>query len=1555
MAHKLISCCLLLFFVLSINAQTTQDKNPKGPLPKKGTEKSACTSNAGTISFDGHTGQSNDVSLDTIYLCFGDRVNFVHDGNADLSGDPDPNTTPGIGYAIYDCLPTVGGITLTDVIRDACLNHTTPIDIGGVPTPQTDSIWVLTDQINGDIEFNNNGFIQQAFNNGDPLQLFFAPITVDDFNGGGTNGSGYETDPVTGELGPCINVNTEDAFSIVFLNQVQETIITNNSRNNGCSGQFSLTGGLPEFDDQSFYQVGIALQGDPQVQGELLTTTKPRADDAIEFFVPEPGVYNVFVEDGVSCGQQFTIDMSGCEAVTFNINPTNIPQGDTVCIPLTVSDFTDILSFQGEINWDTTIIDFVRLENINTDLLGFTPGTGINLADVSSGFLSFLWFSTGGFTGVDLDDGTVLFDMCFEGIGPDGAETDIFFDPTFFEIVKGSNSEELGYVLNNGRVAVSENQLFVSYQVDSIICFGDGNGGFSVTVADGIAPYQIDWTQLETASPRTGSGTILVDGGNAAFTGLPGGQYEVTITDAAAGNPAVQVDTITINSPPSLGLNIITTLPNCAGESTGSVRTELIVGGQIVNNPSNEYTFNWNVTSENVTRLDSVASGQYRVTVVDSKGCTVDAAAAIADPPSLNLDVVIDPASCPGISDGAIDVTPNGGTGPYTFNWQAGLEAFNGTFTSSRPTPLSSGTYFVTVTDANNCSVERSYTVGNDKTLSVNAVVEDITCNGLEDGRILVTGTSNNPEPPFGFQWSTNGTFNNQPNNTATTSELSGMAPGIYYLTLTDSGAAACEYRDSFEIVEPAPIQISVANITRESCLPGNDGEVIVSVTGGTYPYNYDWNNGDMDSIASNLVAGNYQLDLLDGNSCRETFDVSVAQFDPPNITMLADDVLACPDDTDGVLSVTAVQVGEPIVGYSWSNGRTGETISNLPAGTYIVTVTAGDGCEAIDTALVIAPDALQIDSIVGQAPTCPGDPDGSLTVFASGGTTPYLYVWDNQPQNDTLSFNLYPALSAGTYSVTVVDANNCSSVASQATLSDPAAIEAQFNNIQDVSCFEGTNDGAATVAANYEGNARQGLFTFRWESGETTPNDTESQAVQLGAGFQQITITDSDGCFLVDSVEIPSPPEIIVNVNATSVTCNGFGDGTIQLGVSGGTMPFNYLWTETGETGSGISGLEAGVYNAIISDANGCSKTQQVEISEPAALSLTIDLLETRDPVCSDTEDGTIGISINDTTGINPLGPAPFTWSGGIALPDATKAEDLAAGTYGVTVTDTKGCQDSISYSLTAPPPITAVIPQPPAPRCFGEFTLITIESISGGNGRDLFDYTYTVDNNGLDFLPDQPAQVFAGVHIIQIEDQAGCTYEDTLTITQPDPIQVAFSPSVIEIELGDSTQRLTPIITSSLPIDSFLWSPGDFLSAVDIQRPLVNALDDREYTLRVVDINGCIAEGSVVVEVDKNRNVYIPNIFTPDGDGSGLNEEFRIFACNGVQNINFVRLFDRWGNQVVDQSNLPPGCEGGIPVWDGRFNGKVMNAGVYIYLIEVEFLDGITLLYRGDVTLIR
>lgn len=180
-----------------------------------------------------------------------------------------------------------------------------------------------------------------------------------------------------------------------------------------------------------------------------------------------------------------------------------------------------------------------------------------------------------------------------------------------------------------------------------------------------------------------------------------------------------------------------------------------------------------------------------------------------------------------------------------------------------------------------------------------------------------------------------------------------------------------------------------------------------------------------------------------------------------------------------------------------------------------------------------------------------------------------------------------------------------------------------------------------------------------------------------------------------------------------------------------------------------------------------------------------------------------------------------------------------------------------------------------------------------------------------------------------------------------------MSFDPSTIVVELGDTTSQLQPIINIT-NIDSYTYNPPNFLSSDTIRNPVVVPFDDITYTLTVIDENGCIGEGQVNVEVDRNRNVYIPNAFSPNGDG--WNDDFRVFACLGVTEIKSVNIYDRWGELVYQADEIAPNCDtGGAKLWDGRFNGKLMNPGVFVYLIEVEFADGIELLYRGDISLLR
>ncbi|MEM9837270.1 MAG: gliding motility-associated C-terminal domain-containing protein, partial [Bacteroidota bacterium] len=297
-------------------------------------------------------------------------------------------------------------------------------------------------------------------------------------------------------------------------------------------------------------------------------------------------------------------------------------------------------------------------------------------------------------------------------------------------------------------------------------------------------------------------------------------------------------------------------------------------------------------------------------------------------------------------------------------------------------------------------------------------------------------------------------------------------------------------------------------------------------------------------------------------------------------------------------------------------------------------------------------------------------------------------------------------------------------------------------------------------------------------------------------------------------------------------------------------------------------------------------------------------------------------------------------------------QATDLPPGTYSVTITDIKGCTDDASFTITEPTPITFSVLPIEEPLCFGETTLVLIDTAFGGSSQDFDDFTFSVNNDGFQIPASQAGSTFAGQTVVTVFDTVGCTARDTFNINQPPPILVDLPESIV-VELGDSLTMLNPIISPAGDIYDYLWTPADFLSSDSVRNPMLFPFDSREYTLRITNANGCQAFADIFVEVDANRNVYIPNVFSPNRDGR--NEDFRIYACQGVQAVNSVQIFDRWGGIIFTQDDIMPNCLDGIRLWDGRYRGKPVDPGVFVYVVEVAFLDGITLTYRGDISVLR
>lgn len=1547
-----IVASLVALLQFSVQAQTPRVILSE-PSPAGQPEVLACPPGqqnmAGTVSLGTITGQSNDIDLDTMYLCLGDEVEIIHNGDFNLSGDPNGATEPGIGYAFYDCPPTISGDDQATIGTDPCL----------VPPPPGNLFLVATDgNLNGDILFFNDGNLIDLFNGGAPGLFYFAPITFDALS---TTILGADTlyQALYENNGPCVNANIGATIPVVYLNEIAAS---NLQTNGSCQGSFDLTGGLPEYDGSN-YDITITLSGNPSITGSLSSAPYSHGENVV-FTVPQNGTYDITVEDEKSCGTSFQMTISTCVALSLTLaNETALP-GENICVPITIENFTSIVSMQFSIDYDGTLLAFTGVSNVNPLLTSFSPGV---FNDTGEAFiLSWIDFS---FAGITIPDDQVLFELCFDVTGNLGD-----CSPLDFSTVMGIPIEitdtfgPIGFDGTDGEVCLSSGMVDVMITTDSVSCPGLTDGAITVTASSGTAPYNVSWQALP-AGPIQGPGVINADGGSFTANNLPSGQYAVTISDAG---PAMDIiDTVEVAEGPTLNVIFNITPPPCNG-GQGSLTAIIVLDSVVITNPGLNYTFAWSNLGMTET-ISGIPSGLYSVTVTDVNTlCTATGTTFLPQTPPINISINnIVSATCTGITDGGATISVNGGTpgaagNEYTIFWPTINGGTTDVGTTSTVNSLDAGTYTVIVTDGNGCQDSTQVTIGAVKTLGLTTTnFEALDCFGDCDGAIEVMAfTTGGVSNSYTFTW--NGVPAIPPpgpTNTATTSAVNDLCTGNYTVTLMDD--QGCQLDTTYNLTQPAQLNMTVAELQDESCNVGNDGSITVAVDGGVFPYQYLWSNGlPNDSIQTGLMLGTYFVTVEDANGCLDSLNATVNSPTPPIILSLPDDTLNCSDDTDGSLTVTATAGSAAIVNYNWSNNQNGPgqtTISNLSPGTYFVTVTAADGCEQIDSATVVAPPPLVLDSTQTLLPICPGDGGGSISIFVSGGTGPYFYEW-SEPGFSGIGISAIggAGIEAGVYFVTVTDANNCPELEATVTLEDPPSIEVDFTSILPVSCFQNQGqpcDGIVTASASYS-DGTTGVFNFTWASGEMSMGVASSTAMQLCQGNQTVVVSDGT-CSTTATVNVPAPPILAVGSdNIDDVSCSGLSDGSITVMGTGGTAPYTYEW-ETMDVGPTITGLGVGNYTVTITDNNGCFITYVGTIEEPDPVAGFIVGINTVDSVsCFGEEDAIVTVSANGGN-IPSNNIINYQWDPSIVPSpgNADQATGLAAGFYTVTVSDSEGCSDVISIAIGSPSPIQFELGEVGTILCPGGTTTVTVDTAFGGNGFNNSWYNFSVDNaTGVSL--GLPIEVFAGTHTITVSEVTGegCSADTTIFISAPQDIILEY-PEVIEVELGDSVIIEPDVLILAAPIDedSIMWSPMTYLTFGDnLLEPQVYPLESTQYTIEAYDINGCLVTARVFVEVDKNLNVYIPNIFTPNGDGQ--NDYFQPYTGTGVERIISFQVFDRWGELIHQARNIPP-LEGDDPLvaWDGTFNGNRMNAGVFVYLVEVQMLDGERLLFRGSVTLIR
>ncbi|NNC95734.1 MAG: hypothetical protein HKN92_09245, partial [Chitinophagales bacterium] len=376
---------------------------------------------------------------------------------------------------------------------------------------------------------------------------------------------------------------------------------------------------------------------------------------------------------------------------------------------------------------------------------------------------------------------------------------------------------------------------------------------------------------------------------------------------------------------------------------------------------------------------------------------------------------------------------------------------------------------------------------------------------------------------------------------------------------------------------------------------------------------------------------------------------------------------ISCNAGNDGVARVT-VSGGTAPYTYLWTGGSTNDSIFNLTAGKYYVTVTDFSLCATVDSIIITEPAALSLSETHTDV-SCNGGSDGSIDITPSGGTGPFTYDWDHiVGTDDGEDVN---TLAAGTYNVTVTDANSCTA-ASSVVITEPAVL-ALSETHTDVSC-NGGSDGSIDITPS----GGTVPFTYDWD--HIVGTDDGEDVNTLAAGTYNVTVTDVNSCTASSSVVITEPAVLALSETHTDVSCNGGSDGSIDITPSGGTGPFTYDWDHIVGTDDGedVNTLAAGTYNVTVTDANSCAASNSIVITEPAVLALS----ETHTDVsCNGGSDGSIDITPSGGTG-----PFTYDWDHIVGTDDGEDVNTLAAGTYNVTVTDVNSCTASNSIVITEP-----------------------------------------------------------------------------------------------------------------------------------------------------------------------------------------------------------------------------------------------------------------------------
>ncbi|MGV3638475.1 MAG: SprB repeat-containing protein, partial [Flavobacteriales bacterium] len=935
----------------------------------------------------------------------------------------------------------------------------------------------------------------------------------------------------------------------------------------------------------------------------------------------------------------------------------------------------------------------------------------------------------------------------------------------------------------------------VQATVTDASCSNTCDGIIGLAVSGGTPGYTFLWSP----PPPAGQGTSTA-------SGLCPGDWSVTITDLAGCDSTL---TYTVGAPPPLVAQLSTVDASCAGICDGEASVT-VSGG------TSGYTFLWTPSppsGQGSPAASGLCAGPYTLLVSDANGCDTTIAFVIEEPLPLTATQSQTNLTCGATCDGTAAVVVSGGTTDYTYLWTPAPAGGQGT---PNATGLCAGNVSVLITDANGCTLTVPFVIGDAVPIQLSLQLTPASCPGTCDGAagVIVSGGV----PNYTYTWTP------APGGGQGTANVTGLCPQAYSLTVTD--AVGCDTTISFTITAPLPIADN-ATITDATCAGDCNGIITLAPTGGNGTFTYQWSPappiGQGSSNVAGLCAGDWSVTITSG-SCDTTITYTIAEPLPITADLITTDP-SCAGACDGTATVNAAG-GTGVLSYVWTpaptSGQGTANASGFCPGPHQVSITDAAGCDTTITFTILAP--LPIVATLTTTPeTCAGPCTGTATLAITGGTGTITIDWQPAPGGGQGSPTATGLCAGTTYSVALTDANGCDTTLTF-TIAPSAVIVPNISSTP-VSC-NGSCDGTATTGPS----GGTPPYSYTWSPPPPVGQGTPSVS-GLCPGTYQVSIVDDAGCTVVAEVLITEPPPIITDAVITNPLCAGVCDGSIALSTAGGAGVFTYTWSPQPPAGQGtntITGLCAGTWNVVVSDAAGCSQTASYTITEPDPLTLSVTTTPSQCQVC-------IGAATATFAGGSGSLSVEWVTALGASVGNTATVTDLCAGIYLVTVRDANGC------SIQQLVPITD---------SNGEVLTTTNGTTSCPNTCDgsvavdfvCADPACTVqwsdaDGNVIATDVNTVPGLCPGSYFVSVTNASGCISIDTATVVAPVVLTLNISSSPASCA-GACDGEATIGVADGTPPYTFLWTPAP---PVGQGTPVATGLCAGAYEVAVTDGNGC------------------------------------------------------------------------------------------------------------------